>query len=97
GFLPICTDIGGGDDASHATPLYLLLPKLHRQRSVIRHLPIDLHIHKKVRKKAGQFELSFDTDFDAVVERCHRQHGIAWLYPPIVNSLSEAVIAILTY
>ncbi|KAF4702504.1 hypothetical protein FOZ62_030776, partial [Perkinsus olseni] len=87
GFLPICTDIGGTDEDGSASPLYILLPKLHRKRSAITDILRDLHIHKKVRKKAGQYELSFDTDFDGVVSSCHRQHGEAWLYPPIVNSL----------
>ncbi|KAF4657608.1 hypothetical protein FOL46_007354 [Perkinsus olseni] len=87
GFLPICTDIGGTDEDGSASPLYILLPKLHRKRSAITDILRDLHIHKKVRKKAGRYELSFDTDFDGVVSSCHRQHGEAWLYPPIVNSL----------
>ena len=33
-----------------------------------------------------RFKLSINQDFDGVVKGCHKQHGVAWLYPPIVAS-----------
>ncbi len=77
GFLPISSR-------------YHLLPKLHLQRSVIFPLKSRLHISKNVRKKKSKkFFLTVNTDFDGVVQGCHEQHGISWLYPPIVEAFKQ--------
>ena len=76
GFLPIATD-------------GILLPKLHRQRCVIR-LPEGLRVRKSVRKKSIRFSLSVNRDFDAVIRGCHEQHGSScWLVPPLVKSFRD--------
>jgi len=72
GFLPIATS-------------GYLLPKLHVERCVLQLNPqSNLHISKSTRKKSKRFLLSLNECFDEVVAGCHRQHGINWLYPPIV-------------
>ncbi|KAL7473855.1 hypothetical protein ACHAXS_014397 [Conticribra weissflogii] len=74
GFLPI------------ATKGYLL-PKLHVERCVLRLSPRSkLHISKSTRKKSKRFALSINECFDRVVAGCHDQHGINWLFPPIVKA-----------
>mmetsp|Transcript_26385 Transcript_26385/g.54338 ORF Transcript_26385/g.54338 Transcript_26385/m.54338 type:complete len:367 (-) Transcript_26385:41-1141(-) len=74
GFLPI------------ATKGYLL-PKLHVERCVLRlHPHSKLHISKSTRKKSKRFSLSINECFDRVVAGCHNQHGINWLFPPIVKA-----------
>jgi Leu/Phe-tRNA-protein transferase len=81
GFLPI------------ATPRYLV-PKLHKQRMVIYPL-VDpttricrVHTGKSTKKKCKKFTLTLQKDFDGVIEGCHRQHGVGWLYPPIVHAFA---------
>ena len=99
GFLPIATQL-------NATPVnddntaYLLLPKLHVERCVIRLQSIqssnnnnnnscDLHIAKSVRKKAKRFTFTINQDFDAVIAGCRHQHGShCWLYPPLVTAFA---------
>lgn len=73
GFLPIaCPDV--------------CLPKLHEQRSVICPLT-NLHVSKSSRKKAKQFRLSMNQDFDNVVRLCRTQHGEnCWLYPKLTQA-----------
>lgn len=77
GFLPI------------ATSRYLL-PKLHKERCVIHTLQQQnpqksiIHTPKSTKKKLKRFTFSINQDFDGVVKGCHKQHGVAWLYPPIV-------------
>ena len=75
GFLPI------------AGSSRFLLPKLHLERCVLKLRPhSNLHISKSTRKKSKRFELSLNTAFDEVVRGCHKQHGINWLFPPIVSA-----------
>ncbi|KDO34155.1 hypothetical protein SPRG_19010 [Saprolegnia parasitica CBS 223.65] len=74
GFLPIATQ--------QARTVYLL-PKLHMERCILD--PAAFHISKSVRKKAKDYTLKFNTAFDAVVRGCHEQHGVAWLYPEVVQ------------
>ena len=78
GFLPIASEFQGQ---------CLLLPKLHRQRCLLlfkRDEPE--HVPKSVRKRAKKLTFVLNRDFDSVVAGCHEQHGIPWLYPPIVKS-----------
>ena len=64
-----------------------LLPKLHLERCVLQLRPVsNLHISKSTRKKSKRYLLSLNEAFDDVVHGCHRQHGINWLFPPIVNA-----------
>lgn len=75
GFLPI------------AGSSRFLLPKLHLERCVLQLRPhSNLHISKSTRKKSKRFLLSINEAFDDVVKGCHAQHGINWLFPPIVNA-----------
>jgi Leu/Phe-tRNA-protein transferase len=82
GFLPI------------ATPRYLV-PKLHKQRMVIYPLidpktgKIRVHTGKSTKKKCKKFSLTLQKDFNGVIEGCHRQHGVGWLYPPIVHAFAK--------
>ncbi|RHY01921.1 hypothetical protein DYB36_001033 [Aphanomyces astaci] len=80
GFLPIATESQG---------VVYLLPKLHEQRCVID--PRDLHVPKQIRKKANAYRLTVNQAFDQVVQGCHDQHGVAWLYPPVVSSFRQLV------
>ncbi|CCI43856.1 unnamed protein product [Albugo candida] len=77
GFLPIATEYGDR---------HLLLPKLHRKRCVLLLQGVILHIPKNVLKRSKRYHLVFNRSFDEVVEGCHQQHGIPWLYPPIVEA-----------
>ncbi|OQS02719.1 hypothetical protein THRCLA_04935 [Thraustotheca clavata] len=74
GFLPIATK-------QHRT--VYLLPKLHLERCVL--TPKTLHIPKSIRKKAKHYTLTFNTAYNDVVKGCHAQHGVAWLYPEVVE------------
>lgn len=77
GFLPIATS-------------GILLPKLHVERCVLQLKPTcNLHVSKSTRKKAKNFCLTINQCFDRVVAGCRAQHGINWLYPPIVNAFRE--------
>ena len=74
GFLPIATS-------------NFLLPKLHVERCLLQLSPTcHLHISKSTRKKAKNFSLTINQCFDRVVSECRLQHGMNWLYPPIVNA-----------
>jgi Leu/Phe-tRNA-protein transferase len=76
GFLPIATE-------------GILLPKLHRQRCVIR-LPDSLVVKKSVRKKSKRFSLTVNRDFNAVIQACHEQHGATcWLVPPLAKAFRD--------
>lgn len=75
GFLPI------------AGSSRFLLPKLHIQRCVLQLRPTSkLHISRSTRKKSKRFSLSINKAFNDVVRGCHKQHGINWLFPPIVSA-----------
>jgi len=72
-----------------------LIPKLHKKRCVVFPLQTktnesipESHVHtsKSTRKKAKKFHITLNKDFDAVVRGCHAQHGVAWLYPQIVEA-----------
>ncbi|TDH73386.1 hypothetical protein CCR75_006403 [Bremia lactucae] len=77
GFLPIASKYMGSS---------ILIPKLHRQRCVLIFQPsAPEHVPKIVRKRAKNYQLVLNRDFDGVVAGCHEKHGIPWLYPPIVQ------------
>eukprot|EP00501_MAST-03F_sp_TOSAG23-6_P000359 GSMAST32.ASY1.ANO1.366.1 assembled CDS len=63
----------------------VLMPKLHLKRSLLCSWK-DLHVSKSVRKRSKHFSLTFNSSFDLVVTGCQKQHGKAWLYPPVVNN-----------
>ncbi|TMW66182.1 hypothetical protein Poli38472_003947 [Pythium oligandrum] len=74
GFLPIASEHRGQ---------CFLLPKLHRKRCMML-LDAPEHVPKSVKKRGKKYKLVLNKDFDGVVKGCHAQHGIPWLYPPIV-------------
>ncbi|KAI9922700.1 hypothetical protein PsorP6_000685 [Peronosclerospora sorghi] len=76
GFLPIATEW---------QDQYFLLPKLHRSRSVLLLTPeTPPHVPKSVRKRGKKYCFVLNRDVDAVIAGCHEQHGVPWLYPPMV-------------
>ena len=68
-------------------PYYVLLPKLHLERSVL--FFEDLHIKKSIRPYLDRYELRFDEDFELILVRCLEIHGEAWLTPPLVEAIEE--------
>lgn len=48
-----------------------------------------VHISKNVKKRAKKYNFTINRDFSGVVNGCHNQHGIGWLYDPIVRSFWE--------
>ena len=71
GFLPICCELGGG------TGLFVLLPKLHAERCVLRFA--DMHISRRTRRHAKQYTLTISEAFDDVLKGCIAQHGTSSL------------------
>ena len=61
-----------------------LLPKLHKERCIIR-WP-NFHISKSTKKKCKRWNITINQEFDQVVKGCHSQHGESWLHPPIVKA-----------
>jgi Leu/Phe-tRNA-protein transferase len=100
GFLVMSLPLDGG---SGKPPVYLLLPKMHLERSVL--FFEDLHESRTVRRLIPRYELRRDFgpcpgikaeraegpgDFGNILERCVRLHGEDWLTPP----LREAFLAL---
>lgn len=83
GYLPIATRAGGFPDKTE----HYLLPKLHAERCVL-YLP-NIHVSRSSRKKSRHYVLKLNKNFDGVVEGCHSQHGIPWLYPVMVQALKS--------
>jgi Leu/Phe-tRNA-protein transferase len=83
GFLVMSTLI----EAENRGAYYLMLPKLHVERSVL--FFENLHIKKSIRKFLNRYELRADDDFDHIVERCLQVHGQDWLTPPLVDGIKK--------
>lgn len=66
---------------------YILLPKLHQERCIVNFE--DLHVTRSARTNSRNYQLSVDTAFDKVVEKCLEQHGESWLHPPIVDGFKR--------
>jgi Leu/Phe-tRNA-protein transferase len=64
---------------------YLLLPKLHLERSAL--FWEDLRETKTARRLLKRYELRYDADFDRILDRCVHIHGSGWLTPPLVESI----------
>ena len=85
GYLPMAEEL------AHGPARYILLPKLHQERCILRFDA--LHVQRSVRKRAKRFEVSCDTCFERVVTLCKQQHGENWLYPPIVEAFKAIATA----
>ncbi|TYZ60377.1 hypothetical protein PybrP1_003646 [[Pythium] brassicae (nom. inval.)] len=79
GFLPIASEYRGE---------CFLIPKLHRKRCVLVINGAE-HVPKSVKKRGKKFKLELNRAFDEVVKGCHDQHGVSWLYPPIVEGFRK--------
>lgn len=75
GFLPIASEYRGE---------CFLIPKLHRKRCILV-IENPEHVPKSVKKRGKKYKLELNQAFDEVVKGCHDQHGVSWLYPPIVE------------
>jgi Leu/Phe-tRNA-protein transferase len=84
GFLVMSADIAGKNEQE---PDYLLLPKLHLERSVL--FFENLHIKKTIRRFLNRCELRPDAEFDYIIERCVEKHGSDWLTPPLVEAIKK--------
>lgn len=80
GFLPICTRIP-------PAPLFVLLPKLHRRRCVLRRLS-GLHVDRGAKKRSRRYHLTVNASYPEVVLGCIEQHGESWLWPPMREALA---------
>jgi Leu/Phe-tRNA-protein transferase len=68
-------------------PSYILLPKLHLERSVL--LFPELRIKKSIRRFLPLYELCIDCDFDFILDKCIQTHGGDWLTPPLVGLIKD--------
>ncbi|MCL2182163.1 MAG: GNAT family N-acetyltransferase [Chitinispirillia bacterium] len=75
------------DAAEEGGPWYILLPKLHLVRSVLRF--DDLHVKRSARRFLGRYELRPDAEFGRILDRCVEKHGGDWLTPPLVACIKE--------
>ena len=66
---------------------YILLPKLHLERSVV--FWENMRETKTARRLSHRYELRVDCDFDFILERCAAVHGEDWLTPPLRQCLKE--------
>jgi Leu/Phe-tRNA-protein transferase len=82
GFLVMSINIGGEDE-----PHYLMLPKLHIERSVL--FFENLHIKKSIRRLLNRYELRADVEFDRIIDRCVEKHDSDWLSPALVDCIKE--------
>jgi len=83
GFVPICTQV---PVSWVDCPIFVLLPKLHRNRCLLQNLT-DLHVDRGARKKSRKYHLTVDSAFRLVIEGCIEQHGESWLWPPMRDAL----------
>lgn len=75
------------DENEDVKAFYLLLPKLHLERSAL--FFENLHVKKSIRKHLSRYELRFDTDFEPILDRCLQKHGEDWLTPPLVDCIKN--------
>jgi len=83
GFIPIACELGGG------TGLFVLLPKLHSERCVLRFE--DMHVPRRVRRRARGYTLRLDTPFGDIIAGCLAQHGGSWLHEPLTHAFAQLV------
>lgn len=81
------------EEGSGKPPVYILLPKMHLERSVL--FFKELHESRTVRRLIPRYELRRDFGprpgvkaenpggFGDILERCARRHGEDWLSPPL--------------
>jgi Leu/Phe-tRNA-protein transferase len=82
GFLVMSAKFDTEDD-----DFYILLPKLHLERSVL--FFENLHIKKSIRRLLKSYELKPDADFDRIIDICVEKHGSDWLTPPLVECIKK--------
>jgi Leu/Phe-tRNA-protein transferase len=76
------------DEPTSATqPFYILLPKLHLERSAL--FFKNLHVKKSIRRYLNRYELRADAEFDRILDRCVEKHGGDWLTPPLVECIKK--------
>ena len=88
GFLVMSMELIDNEGEKAAAPgerFFILLPKLHLERSAL-FFP-ELHIKKKIRPLLSRYELRFNTDFDFILDKCVQTHGADWLTPPLTAIL----------
>ena len=75
---------------NEGTPHYIMLPKLHLERSAL--FFENLHIKKSIKRLLSPsrgYELRADAEFDLIIDRCVEKHGADWLTPPLVESIKK--------
>jgi Leu/Phe-tRNA-protein transferase len=72
-------------DPNDENELFILLPKLHRVRSVL--LFDNLHVKKSLKRHLQNYQLFYNKDFDYIIDRCIETHGDDWLTPPLVAAI----------
>ena len=85
GFLVMSVNLAENEE--EAEPDYILLPKLHLERSVL--FFENLHIKKSIRRFLDRYELRADGEFDRIIDRCVEIHGADWLTPPLVDCVKR--------
>jgi Leu/Phe-tRNA-protein transferase len=88
GFLVMSVNLNEGEaNAPEDGGDYILLPKLHLERSAL--FFENLHVKKSIRRLLNRYELKADAGFDYIVDRCIEKHGNDWLTPPLVNCIKN--------
>jgi Leu/Phe-tRNA-protein transferase len=72
---------------SGSVPQYLLLPKLHLERSAL--FFENLIIKKSIKRFLPRYELRPDVEFERIVDRCVEKHGDDWLTSPLVDCIKK--------
>jgi Leu/Phe-tRNA-protein transferase len=85
GFLVMSQKYHWYDAEDPKSPEYLVLPKIHLERSIL--FFEDLRETKTALRLSKAYELRFDADFDRILDRCVAIHGSGWLTPPLTSSL----------
>jgi Leu/Phe-tRNA-protein transferase len=83
--LPEDGDKDNSDNDNEHSPPFLLLPKLHLERSIL--FWDALRETKSARRLLRRYELRCDKDFDLILENCVRIHGDGWLTSPLRESI----------